>query len=105
VVGCDWKYGGGHWFNAVNDGGTVKAIDGQGGSVEPWPPSAQNLGFDESDIRFLYCGREGQRQMITRERAERIAGEITPLLYSVCHSNALASAVMPLNLPLSQMLF
>jgi hypothetical protein len=43
--------------------------------------------------------------MITRERAERIAGEITPLLYSMCHSNSLASAVMPLNLPLSQMLF
>lgn len=51
VVGCDWKDGGGHWFNAVNDGGTVKAVDGQSGTVEGWPPSAGGLGFDETDMR------------------------------------------------------
>lgn len=52
VVGCDWNDGGGHWFNAVNDGGTVKAVDGQSGRVETWPPSADGLGFDESDMRY-----------------------------------------------------
>jgi papain fold toxin 1 (glutamine deamidase) of polymorphic toxin system len=51
VVGCDWKDGGGHWFNAVNDGGAVKAVDGQSGSVEGWPPSPDGLGFDETDMR------------------------------------------------------
>jgi hypothetical protein len=52
IVGCDWKHGGGHWFNAINDGGTVKAVDGQSGNVEAWPPSAQGLGFDETDMRY-----------------------------------------------------
>ncbi len=50
VVGCDWNDGGGHWFNAVNDDGTIKAIDGQSGCVETWPPSTDGLGFDESDM-------------------------------------------------------
>lgn len=48
VVGCDWKTGGGHWFNAVNDGGTLKAVDGQSGKVEAWPPTRKGLGYDES---------------------------------------------------------
>lgn len=49
IVGCDWKDDpGGHWFNAVNEGGTVKAIDGQRARVEAWPPSNSGLGFDES---------------------------------------------------------
>jgi len=52
VVGCDWKHGGGHWFNAINDKGTVKAVDGQSGNVETWPPSARGLGFDETDMRY-----------------------------------------------------
>jgi hypothetical protein len=51
VVGCDWEHGGGHWFNAVNDAGTVRAVDGQSGRTETWPPSAGGLGFDESDMR------------------------------------------------------
>lgn len=52
VVGCDWKIGGGHWFNAVNDDGNVMAVDGQSGKVENWPPSAHGLGFDESSMRW-----------------------------------------------------
>jgi len=52
VVGCDWKLGSGHWFNAVNDGGIVKAVDGQSGKVGTWPPSVDNLGFDESAMRY-----------------------------------------------------
>lgn len=48
VVGFDREDGGGHWFNAVNDGGTVKAIDGQVGRVEPWPPSVDGVGYDET---------------------------------------------------------
>lgn len=50
VVGCDWEHGGGHWFNAVNDAGIIKAVDGQSGRTETWPPSAGGLGFDESDM-------------------------------------------------------
>jgi hypothetical protein len=48
IVGCDWQAGGGHWFNAVNDGGIVKALDGQHCKVETWPPSLGGLGFEES---------------------------------------------------------
>jgi hypothetical protein len=52
VVLSRWEGGGAHWFNAVNDGGTVIAIDGQSGKTETWPPSARGLGFDESDMRY-----------------------------------------------------
>jgi len=54
IVGCDWAWprAGGHWFNAVNDAGTVKVIDGQKGEVEPWPPSEARVGFDESWMEF-----------------------------------------------------
>ncbi|MGZ7046622.1 MAG: toxin glutamine deamidase domain-containing protein, partial [Candidatus Aminicenantales bacterium] len=49
VVGCDWEGSNdGHWFNAVNDGGTIKAVDGQKGKAETWPPSVQGVGFKES---------------------------------------------------------
>lgn len=51
VVGCDWHGGGGHWFNAVNDAGVVKAVDGQTGEIEPWPPSHDGLGFDAGDMQ------------------------------------------------------
>lgn len=49
VVGCEWSPAGsgGHWFNAVNDAGTVKAVDGQSGKVETWPPSAGGTGYEE----------------------------------------------------------
>jgi hypothetical protein len=49
VVGCEWSPAGsgGHWFNAVNDAGTLKAADGQSGKVETWPPSAGGTGFEE----------------------------------------------------------
>jgi hypothetical protein len=50
IIGCTWPDGRGHWFNAVNDGGSVKAVDGQSGSVEPWPPTEDGLGFNESQM-------------------------------------------------------
>ena len=46
IAGCDWQDGGGHWFNAVSDGGTVKAVDGQPGRVGAWPSSADGAGLD-----------------------------------------------------------
>ena len=52
VVGCDWKGGGGHWFNAVNDAGDVLAIDGQRNRIGPWPPTVRDLRFDESRMRM-----------------------------------------------------
>jgi hypothetical protein len=51
IVGCDWKGGGGHWFNAVNHDGTVTAVDGQSSRTEAWPPSVGGLGYDESRMR------------------------------------------------------
>ena len=52
VVGADWRSGGGHWFNAVNDRGAVLAVDGQRGRCGPWPPSAAGVRFDEGDMRY-----------------------------------------------------
>jgi hypothetical protein len=51
VVGCDWKGSeDGHWFSAVNDGGTIKAVDGQAGIIETWPPSIEGVGFHEDQM-------------------------------------------------------
>jgi hypothetical protein len=54
VVGFDRNAGSGHWFNAINDGGVIKAVDGQSGNIEPWPPSTADdgLGFDESEMKL-----------------------------------------------------
>lgn len=38
VVGIDRESYSGHWFNAYYDGSEVVAIDGQSGTVSPWPP-------------------------------------------------------------------
>jgi len=51
IVGFDWEDGGGHWFNAVNENGSIKAVDGQSGQVEAWPPSDLGLGFSAVDMR------------------------------------------------------
>jgi len=42
----------GHWFNAVNDGGTLKTVEGQRNRVGSWPPVYRVVGFDESMMRF-----------------------------------------------------
>ena len=54
IVGCDWAWPrtGGHWFNAVNDEGAIKTIDGQRGTVETWPPSTAGVGFEENWMEF-----------------------------------------------------
>ena len=54
IIGCDWSPPriGGHWFNAVNDSGTIKAVDGQTARIEVWPPSASVLGFDETMMKL-----------------------------------------------------
>ncbi len=51
IVRCLWDPVNGHYFNAVNDKGTIKAVDGQSGRVETWPPSCGGLGFDESYMK------------------------------------------------------
>jgi hypothetical protein len=53
IVGGNWEDGGGHWFNAVNDGGAIKAVDGQSGQVESWPPSDSGLGFSAADMHNM----------------------------------------------------
>jgi len=63
IVGFDWKSGGGHWFNAINDRGTVKAVDGQSGKLEAWPPSLAGVGFDEGQVRWsdaIYFTSDGK---------------------------------------------
>lgn len=51
VVGFDRSQGAGHWFNAINDGGVIKAVDGQSGRIGPWPPAMEDLRFDQSEMR------------------------------------------------------
>lgn len=63
IVGFDRNSGSGHWFNAVNDGGTIKAVDGQSGEVGSWPPSKYEMGFDESVMRYsdaIYFTPDGE---------------------------------------------
>jgi hypothetical protein len=50
IVGFDKYSGSGHWFNAINDGGVIKAVDGQSGDIEPWPPTLDGLGFAEFEM-------------------------------------------------------
>ncbi len=54
VIACRWDGPKddpqGHWFNAVNDDGVIKAVDGQSGLVETWPPSDEGIGFSEQDM-------------------------------------------------------
>ena len=38
IIGIDRAEGPGHWFNAVNIDGVVKAVDGQTGEISDWPP-------------------------------------------------------------------
>ncbi|SNQ50422.1 hypothetical protein FRACA_460012 [Frankia canadensis] len=49
-----WRTGGAHWFNAVNDGGRVLAVDGQEGAAEPWPPTEAITGFSDRRIAHYY---------------------------------------------------
>jgi hypothetical protein len=63
IVCCDWKDGGGHWFNAVNDTGVVKTVDGQFGLVGRWPPTTSEVGFDESRVKVsdaIFFDRDGK---------------------------------------------
>jgi hypothetical protein len=63
-VGCDWKdVRGGHWFNAVNDAGTVLAVDGQRNRVGSWPPTVREVRIAESMMRFsdaIFFGPDGK---------------------------------------------
>jgi len=38
IVTSAWDTGGAHAYNALNDAGTVKWVDGQGAEVTTWPP-------------------------------------------------------------------
>jgi Papain fold toxin 1, glutamine deamidase len=52
IIGCQWTGRGGHWFNAFNDAGAVKAVDAQSALVGSWPPSEDEVDFDESRMMF-----------------------------------------------------
>ncbi len=55
VVRCEWDGGGGHYINAVNDGGSIKAVDGQSGDTEGWPPTESGLGFSPADMQNVHA--------------------------------------------------
>jgi hypothetical protein len=55
IVGCYWNMRGGHWFNAVNDGSTIKAVDGQRNRVGSWPPDLGEVRFDESRMKLSFA--------------------------------------------------
>ncbi|MFE9784165.1 toxin glutamine deamidase domain-containing protein [Nocardia salmonicida] len=62
IVGVDWHGGGGHWFNAFNVEGIPMASDSQNSTLEPWPPSDQGVGYDESyarSIDVMYIDADG----------------------------------------------
>lgn len=43
IIGIDRSEGPGHWFNAVNVDGMVKAVDGQTGEITDWPPDYEDV--------------------------------------------------------------
>lgn len=63
IIGCDFRDGRGHWFNAVNDAGAVKAVDGQWGKVQEWPPAERGFTFDPARTVFseaFFFDRDGR---------------------------------------------
>jgi hypothetical protein len=63
IIGTEYKdeYGDtyGHFFNAANDGGTVKVIDGQLGESYDWKPGSGHPHLSETSGTFAY-GRNGK---------------------------------------------
>jgi hypothetical protein len=47
IITSEWTTGGSHTYNAVNEGGVLKFIDGQDSTVSEWPPS----NWSESDVK------------------------------------------------------
>jgi hypothetical protein len=63
IVGCKWIGRGGHWFNAFNEAGTVKAVDAQSALAGGWPPAKDELDFDERQMLFsdaIFFDRDGK---------------------------------------------
>jgi hypothetical protein len=63
IIGCKWNGRGGHWFNAFNDAGMVKAVDAQSDLVGSWPPVRGEVGFEESQMKFsdaIFFGPDGK---------------------------------------------
>ncbi len=54
LVLVEWDQGGAHWFNAVNDAGRLRVVDGQTGTTEDWPPSEEITGYSDVDIAAYY---------------------------------------------------
>lgn len=63
LVAVHWKDGSGHWFNALNEDGTITAVNGQRGVSVPWPPSGATFRVDEEDcasVEAIFVDRRGQ---------------------------------------------
>lgn len=54
IVVSTWRDGrGGHAYNAINDDGVIKFVDGQSGTTSRWPPSS----WSESDTGMTWAVR------------------------------------------------
>ncbi len=52
ILVSSWKGGrGGHAYNAINDGGVVKFVDGQSATLSRWPP----ISWDESQVAATWA--------------------------------------------------
>lgn len=52
ILASSWSDGrGGHAYNAINDGGTVKFVDGQSATVSGWPP----ISWSESQVSHTWA--------------------------------------------------
>ncbi|MCK9897876.1 toxin glutamine deamidase domain-containing protein [Frankia sp. AgB32] len=70
VVLVRWSTSGAHFFNAVNEGGRVLAVDGQGGTVEAWPPSEEVTGYSDVGIADYYTILfDGDGEILRRDSA------------------------------------
>lgn len=63
IVKCTWDDGGGHYFNAVNDNGAIKVVDGQQGLVSSWPPTDAGVNYNSSmmtSVQAMYFDSSGR---------------------------------------------
>jgi hypothetical protein len=63
LVAVWWGETEGHWFNAVNDQGSIRAVDGQSGLSAEWPPTPANLDLPIdriTDVEAIFVSPEGR---------------------------------------------
>lgn len=51
MVAVEWPTGGGHMMNVVNDGGTIRWVDGQNATIDMNPPAATSYRWNARDAK------------------------------------------------------